>query len=77
VAVGQRTFTTLCRGASQLSDTLKVMTPGPLPDWPPVTVIQEVSGSAVQVQLGCVVIVAVMLKGADMHGANSSGVTEY
>ena len=66
-----------CRGASQLSDTWKVITPVPVPDSPPVMVIHDAFGLAVQVHPDCVVIVAVRLPGTDMHGLNSTGVTEY
>ena len=77
VGVGQRTMTMPCRGASQLSDTWKVITPVPVPDSPPVMVIHDAFGLAVQVHPDCVVIVAVRLPGTDMHGLNSTGVTEY
>ena len=70
-------MTTSCRGASQLSATVKVMTLDPLPDCPPVTVIHGAPGVAVQVQPCAVVIVALRLNGTDMHGLNTTGVTEY
>ena len=70
-------MTTPCRGASQLSDTLKLITPEPLPDRPPVTVIQDAPALAVQLHPCGVVIVAVRLEGTDMQGVNSRGVTEY
>ena len=60
-----------------MSDTVKLTMPGPLPDCPPVTVIHEAPGVAVQVHPCCVVTVAVRLYGTDMHGLNSMGVTEY
>ena len=65
-----------CRGASQLSETLKLIVPDPVPDCPPSRVIQDASGLAVQVQPCWVVIVAVRLYGADMQGVSSTGVTE-
>ena len=66
-----------CRGASQLSDTWNVITPVPVPDSPPVMVIHDAFGLAVQVHPDCVVIVAIRLPGTAMHGLNSTGVTEY
>jgi hypothetical protein len=60
-----------------LSETRNAITPVPLPDSPPVMVIHDVFGLAVHVHPGCVVIVAVRLPGTDMHGLNSTGVTEY
>ena len=40
-------------------------------------VIHGAFGLAVQVHPDCVVIVAIRLPGTDMHGLNSTGVTEY
>src|SRR4026209_1688148 len=77
VTVGHRTFTTLCRGASQLSDTRNDTTPAPDPDCPAATVIHDASGSAVHAQPAVVVMVALMVYDADIHGVNSTGVTEY
>ena len=73
--VGQRTLITPCRGAAQLSDGLKPISPGPVRAPPFVTVIQGASGSTVHEHPACVVTVAVST-GADMHGVNSTGVTE-
>ena len=60
-----------------MSETVKVTTPDPLPDCPPVIVIQVEPGVAVQVQPCSVVIVAVRMYATDMHGLNAIGVTEY
>ena len=70
-------MTTPCRGASQLSETLKLTVPDPLPDCPPSRVIHDASGLAVQVQPCWVVIVVVRVYGTDMHGVSSTGATEY
>ena len=77
VTVGHRTFTTLCRGASQLSDTRNLTTPGPVPTAPRSVLIHDASGSAVHVHPGCVAMVAVIVYDTDIHGVNSTGVTEY
>ena len=42
-----------------------------------VSAIHDASGSAVHVQPACVVMVAVMVYETDIHGVNSTGVTEY
>jgi hypothetical protein len=68
---------TPCRGAFQLSETLKLMVRDPLPDCPASIVIQGASGLAVQVQPGWVVIVVVRVYDADMQGVSSTGATEY
>lgn len=70
-------MTTPWRGASQLSDTLKLTTPGPLPDSPPVMVMHGTPEFAVHVHPAWVEIVAVRLNGADMHGLKSMRATEY
>jgi hypothetical protein len=70
-------MTTPCRGASQLSETLKLIVRDPLPDCPPSIVIQDASGLAVQAQPCWVVIVVVREYDTDMHGVSSTGATEY
>ncbi len=60
-----------------MSDTWNETTPGPDPDRLEANAIHDASGSAVHVQPACVVMVAVIVYDADIHGVNSTGMTEY
>jgi hypothetical protein len=76
VGVGHRIMTRLCRGASQLSETVKRTVAAPLPL--PLTIeIHGAPAAALHEHPFAVVIVVVSSSGTDMHAATVTGATEY